>query len=144
MIVDIVALHQFYQTPLGRVAQRFIARTAGGFHPWRQRLSRCRSWLRLRRFCDRPWRVATGSTCLWRRVRASRIWPYGQRNLACLAEPLVLPVLDGAYERALVVHLLENVGDPDEFMHEVWRILAPGGRVVVVVPNRRGIWARVE
>jgi hypothetical protein len=27
---------------------------------------------------------------------------------------------------------------------EVWRVLAGGGRLVVVVPNRRGIWARLD
>src|SRR5690606_25050466 len=27
---------------------------------------------------------------------------------------------------------------------EIWRVLAPGGRVVIVVPNRRGVWGRLE
>jgi hypothetical protein len=26
----------------------------------------------------------------------------------------------------------------------VWRVLAPGGRLIIVVPNRVGIWARTE
>ena len=27
---------------------------------------------------------------------------------------------------------------------EVWRVLTPGGRLLVVVPNRAGLWARME
>lgn len=143
MIVDIVALHQFYQTPLGRVAQRFIARTLVDFI---RGAKGCRvAGLGYGAPFLRPALARSERVNLFMAARQGVAhWPYGQRNLACLAEPLVLPVVDGAYERALVVHLLENVGDPDEFLHEVWRILAPGGRVVVVVPNRRGIWARVD
>ncbi len=33
---------------------------------------------------------------------------------------------------------------PRALMREVWRVLAPNGRLLVVVPNRRGLWARVD
>ena len=29
-------------------------------------------------------------------------------------------------------------------LKEIWRVLAGGGRVLVVAPNRRGIWARLD
>ena len=29
-------------------------------------------------------------------------------------------------------------------LKEVWRVLAGGGRLLIVVPNRRGIWARLD
>jgi hypothetical protein len=29
-------------------------------------------------------------------------------------------------------------------LREVWRVLAPSGRLLVVAPNRRGIWARLD
>jgi hypothetical protein len=29
-------------------------------------------------------------------------------------------------------------------LHEVWRVLAAGGRTLIVVPNRRGLWARMD
>ena len=29
-------------------------------------------------------------------------------------------------------------------LREVWRVLAPSGRLLAVVPNRRGIWARMD
>ena len=29
-------------------------------------------------------------------------------------------------------------------MRELWRVLAPNGRLLIIVPNRRGLWARVD
>jgi hypothetical protein len=29
-------------------------------------------------------------------------------------------------------------------LKEVWRVLAPQGRLILVVPNRRGVWARFD
>jgi SAM-dependent methyltransferase len=34
--------------------------------------------------------------------------------------------------------------DPAALLREVWRVLASGGRLLAVVPNRRGVWARLD
>ena len=43
-----------------------------------------------------------------------------------------------------MVHALEHAEDPRETLKEMWRVLAPNGRLVIVVPNRRGLWASFE
>lgn len=143
MIVDIVTLQQFYRTPLGQVAQRFVARALVEFIRGSQD---CRMLgLGYAAPFLRPAIARCERVNLFMPARQGVAhWPPGEKNLACLVEPLVLPAVDGVYERALVAHLLENVGDPDEFLHEIWRVLAPGGRIAIIVPNRRGIWARVD
>ena len=55
-----------------------------------------------------------------------------------------LPLADSSIDRMLLVHLLEHAENPRETLKEIWRVLAPGGRLVIVVPNRRGVWARFE
>ena len=33
---------------------------------------------------------------------------------------------------------------PEGLLREVWRVLAPSGRVIAVIPNRRGVWTRTD
>ena len=54
----------------------------------------------------------------------------------------LLPLPDGSIDRVLLVHLLEVTEHPRDVLDEVWRVLTPGGRMIVVAPNRRGLWAR--
>ena len=44
----------------------------------------------------------------------------------------------------ILVHALEHCESASETLAEIWRVLAPGGRVIIIVPNRRGVWARME
>ena len=51
---------------------------------------------------------------------------------------------DAAVDRVLLVHALEMAHDPGALLREAWRVLAAGGRLLAVVPNRRGLWARMD
>ena len=44
----------------------------------------------------------------------------------------------------LLVHALEMSHDAEAMLREVWRVLAAGGRLLAVIPNRRGVWARTD
>jgi SAM-dependent methyltransferase len=44
----------------------------------------------------------------------------------------------------LLVHALEMSHDPTALLREIWRVMASGGRLLAVVPNRRGLWARMD
>jgi SAM-dependent methyltransferase len=61
-----------------------------------------------------------------------------------LVEEDELPLTDSAVDRVLLVHALEMSSDPAELLREAWRVLAAGGRLLAVVPNRRGLWARMD
>ena len=72
------------------------------------------------------------------------IWPAGERNLAALACEDQLPFPNALFDRILLAHAIEEAPDAVALLREVWRVLAPSGRVVVVVAARNGLWANAE
>jgi SAM-dependent methyltransferase len=72
------------------------------------------------------------------------VWPQGERNLACLTAEDALPFTNALFDRILVVHALEESPDPLGLLREVWRVLAPSGRVIVTVAARNGVWGAAE
>src|SRR2546430_10360914 len=71
-------------------------------------------------------------------------WPTGRPALASLVDQFSLPLPDAAVDRVLLVHALEMCDDPEGLLREVWRVLSPSGRVIAVIPDRRGEWARTD
>ena len=71
-------------------------------------------------------------------------WPRSGASASALVDPLMMPLPEASIDRVLVVHALETVESPSELLHEIWRILTPGGRIILVAPNRRGLWARMD
>ena len=53
-----------------------------------------------------------------------------------------LPFPDGLFDRVIVLHGLEEAGDPSAYLREIWRITAPEGRIVLAAANRAGVWSR--
>jgi len=71
-------------------------------------------------------------------------WPIGSANLSCTAEEDALPFPDLCFDRVLLVHGLEAAENARRLLREVWRVLKDDGRLLVVTPNRSGMWAHVE
>lgn len=71
-------------------------------------------------------------------------WPPGVPNLSCAAEEDSLPFGDLTFDRILLVHGLEMAENARRLLREVWRVLKDDGRLLIVVPNRTGMWAYRE
>ena len=134
---------EFYGTARGLVAARLVRRRLALLWPdlagmsvlgvgfaapylraWREAASRCVS--------------ATPA-----QLGAAR-WPAGRPNLTCTVEEDALPFPDLLFDRVLLVHGLEAAENARRLLRETWRVLRDDGRLVVVAPNRMGMWAHVE
>ncbi len=71
-------------------------------------------------------------------------WPSQAPVSSALVDEFDLPLLESVADLLLVVHGLELTDNPAEMLEELWRVLAPQGRLLLVVPNRRGMWARFD
>ncbi len=69
-------------------------------------------------------------------------WPSRQANVSVLSPETRWPLPDGLADKLVLLHGLETSERPDAVLEECARLLAPGGRAVFIVPNRRGLWAR--
>lgn len=70
--------------------------------------------------------------------------PAGRGSGLLLAEEEALPFPDLCFDRVLLIHGLEVAENARRLLREAWRVLKDDGRLLVVVPNRRGLWAHFE
>ena len=74
-------------------------------------------------------------------VTGSTLLP--QTGRAFVTDDTLMPLDSEQIDRALLVHRLEHARRQDRTFREVWRVLRPGGRLIVVVPSAFGLWARM-
>jgi SAM-dependent methyltransferase len=72
------------------------------------------------------------------------VWPSSGPSQSVLVEEERLPLPDSSVNRLLAVHCLEAAERVRPLLREMWRVLAPEGRLLMVVPNRSGVWARFD
>ena len=143
MALDVVDLRSFYASPLGQVARRRIS------HIVRERWANCVGMSVVGVGYATPYLDMLQGEAL--RILAFMPaeqgvvnWPVQGRSSSALVDTTMLPLPDSCMDRVLVVHALESLDHPRDVLSEIWRILTPGGRMILIAPNRRGIWARMD
>jgi SAM-dependent methyltransferase len=143
MYADVVDLRDFYTGRLGQVARRMIRRRIRLIWPnlaGMRLLGLGYATPYLKLFREEAERVVA----LMPPPQGVMPWPSDAANAVALADEGELPLQDFSIDRVLLVHSLEYSEQVRALLKEVWRVLAGGGRLMVVVPNRRGIWARID
>ena len=62
----------------------------------------------------------------------------------CLVPEHKLPFPEALFDRVFLLHALEEADSPRQLLREAWRVLAPEGRIVVAVTNRRSMWSLAD
>jgi SAM-dependent methyltransferase len=140
---DVVDLRDFYAHRLGAVARHFIGRGL------RRRWADTRDQRVLGIGYATPYLGLfreEAERCLAFMPAAQGVvkWPSARPALTALVDEFELPLPDAAVDRVLLVHALEMANDPTALLREIWRVLSSGGQLLAVVPNRRGLWARMD
>ena len=143
MYQDVADLNAFYRGRLGQVARRMLLARMRAMWPdiagaRLMGLGYATPYLRV--FQDQAERVIALSPAAQGVIR----WPAQGPAQVCLADEDALPLPDESVDRVLMIHALEHSQSLAATLREVWRVTAAGGRILVVVANRRGIWARAD
>ncbi len=132
----------FYASRGGRVAGRLLRRRIATVWPDLSRL-RVLGLGHAQPFLSLWQHQAT--LCIAGEVQAQR---QGNTHLlasaSCIVQDDMLPFPDLSFDRILLSHALETSLDAPRLLRTVWRVLKDDGRLLLVVPNRRGMWAHLE
>ncbi|KMW56091.1 SAM-dependent methyltransferase 2 [Candidatus Rhodobacter oscarellae] len=142
MHLDVLDLRNFYyRTGLGRAAQRVLREQVTRFWPEAKAQTVVGFGFAvpmLRPYLGQARRVVG----LMPGPQGVMPWPAGQPNVSVLCEETLWPLQTGQADKLLVLHGLETSENPSRLLEECARVLAPGGRALFIVPNRRGMWLR--
>lgn len=143
MFSDAIDLRDFYQSPLGHLARRMIRRRVRTLWPDLRGQSLLGLGYPLPYL--RPFRGEAERMLAFMPAQQGVLhWPEDGPNLSTLVDEGELPLEDASIERILVIHALEGTEQRMAMMAELWRVLAANGRLLVIAPNRRGLWARFD
>ena len=136
-------LSEFYDSPMGQRTRRLILRRLRQFWPspkGRRVLGYGFTRPYLRAFLPEAERCIAAVPVSLGAVPA---WPK-EKCLTTLTEEDALPFPDAFFDLALVVHGLEEAEGLRPLLRQLWKVLAPEGRLLIVAANRASLWAQLE
>lgn len=143
MFVDVAELRGFYTSPLGLLARRYLRRKMRELWPdlrGQRVLALGYATPILRPLLNEAERVLA-----FMPARQGVIsWPHEGPNRTTLIDETVLPLLDASVDRIILMHTIETAPERDALMQELWRVLTSNGRMMVIAPNRSGLWAQSD
>lgn len=143
MHLDVADLRDFYATPLGQVTRTILVRRIR--ERWRASAGETVIGLGFATpFLNALKGDAERAAALMPAHQGALIWPSTGRVVSALVDDGSLPLRDNSVDRLLVAHCLESADREGPLLREIWRVLRPEGSLLIVVPNRRGIWAHID
>ncbi len=141
MFETVYDFKSFYNTRLGRMTRRILQNRIREIWPNIKGLSLMGVGYAvpyLRVFDDE----ASNIFAIMTASKGAHHWPHDGLNTVAMAHSAALPIETNSLDRVLMMHDLEFCEYPHAALAEIWRTLKSNGRLMVVVPNRTGLWAR--
>ena len=138
---SVVQLRQFYSSRLGRIVKKRLRQLTS--NRWANHDNEVILGIGYAPPLLRVLERGNGSTilALMPADQGAIYWPVHTDNRSLLADELMPPFADNTLHRVLMLHAIEFSDRPDELLRVYWQMLAPGGRLLVIAPNRFGLWA---
>ena len=142
---NVVALREFYGSALGKWAQKQLVKELQ--RRWPELGDDTMAGIGyvnpvLRPFLRQERSDASLVFSMMPAEQGATVWPNYVASRAVLTDEFALPIADNHLNRLVMMHLLEHSTSTAQLLDDCWRVLRPGGRLLVVVPNARGLWAR--
>ena len=143
MYTKAIDLREFYDSTRGRVAQRILRQHIRALWPnvaGLRMLGLGYAVPYMKPFVGEAERIAA----LMPSHQGAIFWPPDDKGLVSMCAEGELPIETNSVDRLLIVHGLQGYESLDAVLRESWRVLSGQGRLMIVVPNRAGVWARVD
>lgn len=143
MFCDIVDLRDFYQSSLGQTARRLLRARVEDLWPHvaGERILVIGYGVPLLRLW---WGKAYAVHSFMPAAQGVSYWPREGPNVSSLVDVHNLPLPDSCIDRVVILHALEGMAEPVALLHEAWRVMKSGGRLLTIVPNRHGVWTHSD
>lgn len=142
MAFDTRDIAGFYATALGGLTASLLRRELADLWPHVNGLKIL--GIGHARPCLEPWQAHSHCFEVAPANMGEALSPANKPGLICLAETESLPFADLSFDRVLLIHGLEQAENVRRTLREAWRVLKDDGKLIVVLPNRRGVWAYAE
>lgn len=142
--IDVVSLKQFYAGTMGRLLSKNIAKHIARL--WKNEASQDDILTLGFAFPYIPFLLRTHAslTPVMPAGQGAMVWPANGDNMVVLSDEWELPFAKNSFNRVVLTHVLEHTRHPSKTLSELWNILVPGGRMIIIMPNRRSLWAQAS
>ncbi len=138
-----IDLKEFYGTLQGKVVQRILRQHIRSFWPdvkGQRMIGLGYTTPYLRPFFGEAERIVA----LMPMQQGAVFWPSEGDGVVAICDEEEMPIESNSVDRLLVIHTLDSAGGMEAVLQEAWRVLSGQGRLLLIVPNRSGIWARMD
>ncbi|MCR9254527.1 MAG: class I SAM-dependent methyltransferase [Alphaproteobacteria bacterium] len=143
MFMDVIDLRDFYASPRGQAARRVLRNQLRTLWPsvkGETVLGLGYATPYLGPFLD----DADQILALMPAAQGVESWPRDGRNRVALSQETEIPLPDLSVDKILLVHAVETTENLRGMLRECWRVLKGNGRMLLLVPNRHGLWSMAD